>query len=78
VHPVAVNVFTAGAHARRSQLVYRKVFGSKVKVGVISWGAPERNSRRAWWTSSERTLELFKETLGYTYELLFSSGRSSS
>ena len=78
VHPAAVNVFTAGAHARRSQLVYRKVFGSNVSVGVISWSATERSARRGWWTSSARTLELFKETLGYTYELLFSSGRSSS
>ena len=77
LHPAAVNIFTSGAHARRSQLVYRKVFGSNVKVGVISWGATEGRSSRAWWTSSERTLELFKETLGYTYELLFSSGRSS-
>jgi hypothetical protein len=75
VRPVAINVFTAGAHARRSRLVYAKVFGPEVKVGVIAWTAWDRNANRSWWTSSERTLELLKETLGYSYELLLNSGR---
>jgi hypothetical protein len=76
LHPPAVNVFTAGAHARRSQIVYQKAFGPEVKVGVISWSAAPRTGGRPWWTSSERTLELFKETIGYTYELLLDSGRA--
>jgi hypothetical protein len=75
VQPAGVNVFTAGAHARRSRLVYGKVFGPTVRVGVISWTAWDRTAGRPWWTSSERTLELIKETLGYTYELLLNSGR---
>jgi hypothetical protein len=76
VKPTGVNVFTEGAHARRSRLVYAKVFGDNVKVGVISW-APWDNSAERWWSSSERTLDLFKETLGYPYEALFNSGRRS-
>jgi hypothetical protein len=78
VQSAAVNIFTAGAHARRSRLVYTKVFGPQVKVGVISWTAWNRAASRPWWTSSERTLELIKETLGYTYELLFDSGRTKT
>jgi hypothetical protein len=75
VHPAAVNIFTAGAHARRSRLVYAKVFGSEVKVGAISWTPTDRTANAAWWRSSERTLELVKETVGYLNELLFNSGR---
>ena len=77
VHPTTINVFTAGAHARRSRLVYARVFGSDVKVGVIAWTPWDPNTRRAWWTSSERALELMKETLAYTYELFLHSGRGS-
>jgi hypothetical protein len=78
VRPAAVNVFTAGAHARRSRLVYAKVFGPEVKVGVMAWTVWDRTASRPWWTSSERTLELIKETLGYSYELLFDSGRTAT
>jgi hypothetical protein len=77
IHPVALNVFTAGTHARRSQLVYSHVFSPATKVGVISWTPEERSAAMPWWKSSERTLDLMKETLGYTYELLFNSGRKS-
>ena len=78
VHPGALNVFTAGAHARRSRLVYTKVFGSEVKVGSISWTPTDRAASAAWWRSSERTVELTKETVGYLSELLFNSGRGWS
>ena len=75
VHPVALNIFTAGAHARRSRLVFAKVFGSEVKVGAIAWTPSGRDAAVPWWRSSERTLTLLKETLGYSNELLFNSGR---
>jgi hypothetical protein len=77
VHPTSINVFTAGSHARRSRLVYARVFGSEVNVGVISWTPWERSAGVPWWKSSERTLDLIKESLGYPYELLFCSGRPS-
>jgi hypothetical protein len=75
MHPTAINIFTAGAHARRSRLVYEKVFGSEVKVGAISWAPADRATSIAWWRSSERTIVLTKETVGYLSELLFNSGR---
>ncbi|MGH7957839.1 MAG: hypothetical protein ACREH8_12650 [Opitutaceae bacterium] len=77
IRPAGLNIFTAGAHARRSRLVYAKVFAPEVDVGVITWTAWDRTSNVPWWRSSERTLELIKETLAYTYEFLFSSGRRS-
>ena len=37
IHANAVNVFTFGPHARRSRLVFAKVFAPGTKVGIVSW-----------------------------------------
>src|SRR6478736_372555 len=37
IEPTAINLLTRGPHARRSRLVYTKVFGHETEVGVISW-----------------------------------------
>lgn len=70
----ALNIFTRGAHARRSRLTYAKVFEPEIKVGVISWSPPGYDHAH-WWVSSERTVEFLKETAVYLYELLLNSGR---
>ena len=72
--PKAVTVYTMGAHARRSRLVYQKVFGSKVPVGVISWKPPGSESE-PWWRNSSRAADFVKETVGCIWEWLFDSGR---
>jgi len=75
--PRAVNIFTRGAHARRSRLVFAKAFGPATKVGVISW-QPTNFEMEHWWHSSERSEDLIKETVGYLFELIFNSGRASN
>jgi len=75
--PAAINVMTRGPHARRSRLVYAKAFGADTKVGVISW-TPESEQTSPWWGSSDRASDLIKESVGYPFELLLSSGRSSN
>jgi hypothetical protein len=77
VKPSGINVFTEGAHARRSRLVFARVFGPDTRVGVISWAPAEHRKGRPFWTSSQRTIVFLKETLGYPYELLFHSGRDN-
>ena len=74
IQPKAINVFTRGAHARRSQLIFEKVFGRETEVGVISW-IPAAPETERWWNSSERAEDMIKETVGYIFELLLSSGR---
>jgi uncharacterized SAM-binding protein YcdF (DUF218 family) len=69
-------VFTFGAHARRSRLVYAKALPG-VDVGVIAW-RPAGYVRVPWWQSSERSEDFLKETAGYLYELLLNSGRFSN
>lgn len=73
----AVNVLTLGAHARRSRLVFAKVLGPVTEVGVIS-NRPSRYPNGPWWKSSERAEDFLKETIGWLYELLLNSGRTSN
>ncbi len=77
IHPQALNVFTLGPHAKRSCLVFAKVQGPAMKVGVVSW-VPSDYQALPWWRSSDRAKELLTETAGYVYEFLFNSGRGSS
>ena len=74
IEPRTVNVLTQGTHSRRSRLVFSKVLGPHVQVGVISWNPP-RSMEGRWWQSSERAKEFVTETAGYWFEALAGSGR---
>jgi uncharacterized SAM-binding protein YcdF (DUF218 family) len=75
IYPAHVNVFTRGTHARRSRLVFAKAFGSKTKVGAVSWLPDWQPKTGLWWRSPVRTWFVIKETVGYFYEVFFNSGR---
>ena len=77
VRPKVINVFTLGPHARRSRLVYAKVFGPATQVGVIAF-VPPKYEVEPWWLSKQRTLCLLKEFVGYPFEILLNSARSSN
>jgi hypothetical protein len=77
IMPIDLTVFTLGPHARRSRLVFAKVFGPSTRIGGIGW-MPASYSKQSWWESSERASDLVKENAGYLYERLFNSGRSSN
>ena len=66
--PTGINVFTSGPHARRSRLVFRKVFGPNFPVGVICSRA-EMPEQVRWWQNSVRGKELIEEMLGWLGEL---------
>lgn len=74
LEPRGINVFTRGAHARRSRLIFEKVMGRQIKVGVISWSPQDPKAER-WWKSSERAEDLIKETVGVVFEVFLNSGR---
>ena len=76
IHPEAINVLTLGPHARRSRLVYAKVYAPATQVGVIAW-APSDYEAAPWWQSSSRTKCFLKEIVGYPFEVLLNSGRTS-
>jgi hypothetical protein len=75
--PASINVFTAGPHARRTRLVFAKVFQPGIKVGVVSWTRSAYQGE-PWWRSSERANDLMKETVAYAYEALLNCGRGSN
>jgi uncharacterized SAM-binding protein YcdF (DUF218 family) len=77
IHPHTLNVFTEGAHARRSRLIFAKVEGPEIRVGVLAW-TPPGYVVGPWWCSTERAKGLLTETAGYLFEVLLNSGRSSS
>lgn len=77
IYPTAINVLTLGPHARRTRLVYEKVYAPAVAVGVIAF-VPSWYHSEPWWLSNTRTKCLLKETVGYPFELLLNSGRLSN
>ena len=77
IAPHLLNVFTLGPHARRSRLVYEKVYSPGTQVGVIAW-VPSRYAAEPWWLSRGQAKCLLKETIGYPFEALLNSGRSSN
>ena len=72
--PDTINVFTYGPHARRSRLVFAKVFSNDAHVGVVAWQPPEDGSG-PWWRSSRRAKQMLSESLGYIFEVLLNSAR---
>jgi len=73
----ALNIFTETDHARRSRLVFEKVFEDGPCVGVVSW-LPPGYDKGSWWRSSDRAVSFLKESVAYPFEKLFSSGRKSA
>jgi len=65
-----LDVYTLGAHARRSRLLFEKAFGHEVSVGVI---AAENQSYdpRDWWKSSNGVRSVMSELIAYVYALAF-------
>jgi hypothetical protein len=57
----AFDLYTLGAHARRSRMLYRLAFGDGVQVGIVA-GAPRRADPRRWWTSSEAAKAVWLES----------------
>lgn len=63
--PVSINIWTRGAHARRSRLIFARVFGSRTRVGVLV-GKPAETTG-PWWKSGDRARDFLEETLGYLW-----------
>jgi hypothetical protein len=69
-----LNVVSEGPHARRTRMVYRKVFGKGIRVGVLTI-EPLDYDEEHWWKSSEGMSTTLSEGLKLLFESIFSSGR---
>jgi hypothetical protein len=65
-----INVLTVGPHARRSWLIFDKVFGNNAEVGVVTLQDPTYDPKH-WWRTSEGVRELLGETIAYAYARFF-------
>lgn len=62
----ALDLYSAGVHARRSWLVYRMAFGRSVEVGVLAASPPEYELQR-WWATSVGARAVIGETAGLAW-----------
>lgn len=68
--PLSLNVFGESAHARRSRLLYRKAFGSSVRIGIIA--VPKEHIRADnWWESRRGATYTLEQVAKYLYARLF-------
>ena len=60
------NLYTLGAHSRRSFFLYKKAFGSGTPLGVVSLESDEFDLRH-WWRSSHAFKSVMGETISWLY-----------
>ncbi len=62
----AVDVFSAGVHARRSRLVYQMALGGGVQVGVLA-ARPKDYDPERWWRTSAGAKAVVGESLSLAW-----------
>jgi hypothetical protein len=65
-----LNVYTLGAHARRSRLLFQKAIGNEVGVGVVA-AVDESYDPDSWWRSSNGARVVGSELIAYIYAIVF-------
>lgn len=73
----SINILTESVHARRTRLLYKKVFGDGTTVGIIAVPNPDYDAKH-WWRDSEGVKDVLSEAIAYLYaRLLFYPSESS-
>lgn len=67
--PTRIQVISGDVHARRTGLLFSRVFGSGVEIRSCSV-APEGYDPARWWASSEGLKTVVMEAISWTYESL--------
>lgn len=68
--PLAINLFSESAHARRSRLLFRKALGDQIQVGVISVPKEEIDAEN-WWKQRSSASYTLWQIAKYVYARLF-------
>jgi uncharacterized SAM-binding protein YcdF (DUF218 family) len=61
-----VDIYTLGAHARRSRLLFEKALGDNVAVGAIA-AKDQSYDGSKWWRSSNGARTVLSELIAYLY-----------
>ena len=64
--PAQINLWTVGARARRSRLLYQRALGKGVAVGVVAFPLNDYDARH-WWRSSQGFRVVTSELTAYAY-----------
>lgn len=62
----SIDVVTVGPHARRSQMMFKKVLGKSFTVGIIALNDPTYDPKH-WWRTSEGVRDVVGEVIAYIY-----------
>jgi uncharacterized SAM-binding protein YcdF (DUF218 family) len=62
----SLDLVTIDCHARRSRLLFQKVFNDDIEVGIISIVNRDYNPKR-WWTSSKGFRTVIQESIAWIY-----------
>lgn len=65
-----LNVFTIGAHARKSLVLFKRALGPGIHVGVIA-GTEDTYNPSRWWLSAKGIYVIIRKTLGYLYAVIW-------
>jgi uncharacterized SAM-binding protein YcdF (DUF218 family) len=60
------DVVTIGPHARRSRMMFKKVFGKSFTAGIIALNDPTYDPKH-WWRTSEGVRDVVGEMIAYIY-----------
>lgn len=66
----AINLFSSGAHARRSRLLFQMALGPMVHIGVLA-AAPEGYDPAAWWQTSIGIESIVFQSIGLVWVQCF-------
>ena len=66
----AFDIYSQGPHARRTRLLFEKVFGNEIDIGIIAAPDEEYDPQR-WWMTSAGFRTVIDETLAYLYARFF-------
>lgn len=65
------NIYSVGAHSRRSLFLYKLAFGADYPLGIVSFESQETDLRH-WWRSSLAFKQILNELLSWIYTLVSS------
>lgn len=58
----SIDIFSSGAHSRRSRLLFQMAFGQKVRIGVLA-ARPDEFNPDTWWRSSSGVQSLVFQSI---------------
>lgn len=67
---LALDVMSAGAHARRSRFLYQVAFGKAVRVGGLA-AVPTDYDSTAWWSTSAGAGEVVQQFIAFVWAKTF-------